>query len=638
MFLAVLNTRDDAQRPLAEEGFFWRWTDCVPAYRSGHVAIATGGATSFARLPLDPGPSPGPCVAVAFDGRIDNASDLLRRCRLSASPGVSDSALAAELYLREGPDFVDRIAGEFRLVVHDERTCGVIGAVDIASTKRLWYREHNRGVVIASAIADLYRKDEDFRLNRDYLIERMATGWNSHRRGPFVDAMRLFAGESLHVRERSLTIRRYWCPGKFQAENRKRTMDDCVAEFAEGLTDAVRVRIPKSGNILCELSGGLDSTTVTSIASKLLGSEAQRRLHAVTVTYPDTPKTDERLRATEVAARAHANHHYLEWRHSEPLFGGIPENTHYWDEPTFNVHSHAMALAKHRIMLSEDCQIVFTGAGAEALLCEQIAWPVFLSDDLLRGRLSDMLSGLRTWQGPRKVSLIYLFYRACVAPLVRPISAITYEARQLVPPWLTRDARRRFRELKRRLPRPTFTYRNISGSWMAEQWQAAGSAAIQGYAASHYDTTFPFLHRPLVESVLRMPWNIKTSPVANKPLLRRLAADVLPASFAKRASSVADPAVGKALAVQRDRIEAFTVPSALAELGIVDPAELSRTIAKVQSGFGTGLRFVVTVLAAELWVRAVQSGQWRHMQMNRSGGSDRMTAPLEIGQNTYGEK
>jgi asparagine synthetase B (glutamine-hydrolysing) len=149
---------------------------------------------------------------------------------------------------------------------------------------------------------------------------------------------------------------------------------------------------------------------------------------------------------------------------------------------------------------------------------------------------------------------------------------------------------------------------------MAEQWQAAASVAEQGYGAYAYETRFPFLHKPLVESVLRMPWSIKAAPNCNKLLLRRFAAELLPEGFATKTSLPADPAVGRALATQNDRVRRFITPSVLAQLGLVDEERLQHTVSMAQSGFGRGLRFIVTVLAAELWTRSVVSGEWRRMQ------------------------
>jgi hypothetical protein len=91
--------------------------------------------------------------------------------------------------------------------------------------------------------------------------------------------------------------------------------------------------------------------------------------------------------------------------------------------------------------------------------------------------------------------------------------------------------------------------------------------------------------------------------------------NLLPAGFDSRTVAPADSAVGKALAAQKDHVRRFVTPSILAEMGIVDESRLLRSIEMLQAGLGRGMRFVVTVLAAELWTRSVVSGDWQRMQV-----------------------
>jgi asparagine synthetase B (glutamine-hydrolysing) len=339
------------------------------------------------------------------------------------------------------------------------------------------------------------------------------------------------------------------------------------------------------------------------------------QVHAVTASYPGAPRTDERAFAADVAGTAGATHHIVEWGPTEALYRGMPENAFYWDEPIFNVHSHAMALAKHRVLQSIGGDVVLGGAGAEPLLGEYMEWPVFLADDLIRGRWRDLRDGVRRWQCARRAPLLVLLYRACLEPLLRPVAAMSHEARMATPPWLTQRSRRRFATLQAAQLGPTVNRLNTAGAWMAEQWQGAGVSAEQGYGAYAYDTRYPFLYRPLVESVLRMPWSVRVMPRTNKALLRRLAQTLLPAGFASRRSSCADQAASRAMAAQRDRFDGFVRSPALADLGLVDAPRLRASIELAQSGFGRGLRFTVTVLAVELWLRSVLSGDWRRQQL-----------------------
>lgn len=593
----------------------WKLPEELIRFRSSHCVLAgdpqtpVAGDTRVSSLHR-------PGIVAVFDGRLDNREELLDSIGLPAETAASDEALICALYPRFGPTFAKRVSGEFRLVLYDEPERLLFACVDFACTRRLWWREHGSLVIVSSSLVELYAPDESLTIEEDYLIERLACGWNSGRHGPIQGATRLLPGETLQVSTRSLAAHRHWCPTMFvAAQGAGRTDDDYLDEFTHWLRDGVRRRLPAEGPVLCELSGGLDSTSITALAGGLLAGDTRDRLHAVTVSYPGAPDADERERAATVARAAGATHHVLEWHASEELFGGMPDNAFYWDEPRFNVHSHAMALAKDRLLGSIGTKIVFSGAGAEPVLCEDMAWPVFLADALIRGRWREVREGLGRWHGVRKAPFILLFYRACLGPLLRPAAAMTYEARQVIPTWLTPRARRRFAALQAGQLGPIVDRRNTAGAWMAEQWQAAGSAADQGYGGYAYETRFPFLHKPLVESVLEMPWSVKVRPNCNKLLLRRLAKTLLPAGFATRSTPGVDQAVGHALAAQTKRVSTYIDATALGQLGLVDDSLLRVAVSQAQHGFGRGLRFIVMTLAMELWTRSVLSGDWRRAQL-----------------------
>jgi asparagine synthase (glutamine-hydrolysing) len=595
----------------------WRLPKTAVVHQSAHCVIASTRRPAPGHRALAPHAGERGVTAVC-DGRLDNRDELMALCGFAKTPDVTDDAIVSALYARFGADCANRLAGEFRFVVYDAGAATLLAAVDFACTRRLWWRECGSLLVVASSIGELYGLDEQPSLEEDYLIERLVSGWNSNRRGPFVGSSRFFPAEALCASTRTVAVRKYWCPSLFaSAYSPTSRPEDFVDEFAHLLQDGVQRRLPPDRPLLCELSGGLDSTTITTLASRLLGGTHADRLHAFTVSYPGAPRTDERTRAAAVAEAAGVTHHVVERQPSDPVFDGMPENAFYWDEPRFNVHSHATALAKHALLQEIGADVVFSGAGAEAVLCEDMAWPVFLADSLRRGEWDDLYRGLRCWQNTHKGPLLILLARSCLAPLVRPAAAVTLESRRVPPLWVTRRAKRRYAQLRRQQPRPVVDRRNIGGSWMAEQWGAVASAADQGYGVSVYETRFPFLHKPMVERLLAMPWSVKVAPATNKLLLRRLAVDLLPSRFATRASRGADQAIGHALAAQHERVRGFVSDMALHRLGIIDEDGFRGAVSRAQNGFARGLRFIVTTLGVELWTRSVLAGDWRRMQREK---------------------
>lgn len=556
-------------------------------------------------------------VAVAFDGCLDNRSDLLTlepRLRVNCS----DAELISVLYGRFGHGVINRLLGDFRIVIADRAAGSVLAAVDFACTQRMWWRDCGDAVIFASSISDLYSPDESLPLNDDYLMERVAIGWSDGPSGPFRGATRIRGGEYVVATRGSVRVSKYWCPTRFAAGVDNRSNADCIEGFRHGLRTAVARRIPKEGSVICDLSGGLDSTTVTTMAASILGPDTPHRLHAVTVAYPGAARSDERSPASIVAQATGVNHHILDRGEHQPLYWGMPDSAFYWDEPRFSVHAHATAVAKHQIMSKVGARVSLNGLGAELVLSEHLAWPLFLADSVIRGRWLAAFRGLRYWQRASEVQIPILVYRSCIMPFIRPRVALLDDVKQTVPAWLTPEARRRTRTAIDRKPQVNLW--NIGGAWLADQWTAASCMAEQGYSEYAYKSRYPFLDRSLVETVFSMPWTVRVRPSQSKYLLRQLSADFLPQGIRTRHSLTADQTVSQAMARQDLRLRGFTKSLAIAELGYADGALFRSAIAAAQQGTGTNMRSIIGSLSLELWLQSVLSGAWRR-QRARQGRS-----------------
>lgn len=554
-------------------------------------------------------------LVVVVEGQIDNANDLWKGVR-NQHVARSNAMLLAMLYSEGRRRWHGQLHGTFRAVLVSELDAEMICLVDFACSKRLWWRSQRREIRVASDLVLLYEASESMVPCQEYLLRRVISGWTGRRHGPFVGTQRLSAGEALFVTA-GVRTDRYWCPSAFAPKREAvQSHGSCLEEFASLLRGGVAASLPSSGPVLCELSGGLDSTTIATLAGELLAGQDGRVLHTMTSTYPGAARTDESKWAREVADRAHARHHEVPRTADAPIFGGMPDSVCFWDEPVFNVHSHELACVKEVFLAECGGEVVLNGIGAEIVLCEHMMWPVHLADSLARGRLGEVLSGLSEWRASRGLSIPLLVYRTCIAPFMNPQAAIVQEATIQAPPWTPTAARARFRELA--IPSDVPVSRsNIGGAWLAEQWGATSSISDLGYAAFAFETRFPFLNRELVEGVLQMPWDVRVSSRTNKPLLRALAARILPEGVATKKSLPADHAIGRALARQRESVRRAISAQSLAQLGLVDSPALWAALDMTERGFGRGLRALLTYFAAELWLTAVINGDWRRNQHRR---------------------
>jgi len=234
----------------------------------------------------------GPLI-LAADVRLDSRAELLRQLggtREVEGP-VSDEWLVLAAYRRWKRDCARHLLGDFAFVVFDRETQALYGCTDAMGTRRLFCGELASGrLIIASEEACLLSVPE--------LTERWSeTGlacWMSaspHRELSLFERIRVIAcGRQLDRTPAGSRTSRWWPPQDLP-EVRYRRRDDYVACYRELLTRAVADRMPAGGApVLCHLSGGMDSSTITAAAVATGGTE---RVATVSYHYRGFANCDE---------------------------------------------------------------------------------------------------------------------------------------------------------------------------------------------------------------------------------------------------------------------------------------------------------------------------------------------------------
>ena len=83
----------------------------------------------------------------------------------------------------------------------------------------------------------------------------------------FERAKRLLPGHALVIKDRQIQIKRYWFPEMIKI-NETMCFEDAKNIFHDHLQEAIKVRLRNAYDTGCEISGGLDSSTILALAVK----------------------------------------------------------------------------------------------------------------------------------------------------------------------------------------------------------------------------------------------------------------------------------------------------------------------------------------------------------------------------------
>lgn len=237
-------------------------------------------------------------LAITADARIDNRDELCGLLGLSQSAELSDSSLILSAYEKWGEDCPQKLVGDFSFAIWDERANALFAARDRIGIKPFYY--HRKGLqtfVFASEISPLFQAAElEKRPCRDTIEQFLTEGNLSHQCTLFEGIYRLPPATSLLLKNGQLRLNKYWQPSSGHSE-RTANLHVHAEEFRELLTLAIKSQLRSAYPVGCLLSGGLDSSSILCLASRLV--EDKQSLAAYSMVFDQLP-CDERKYIEEV--------------------------------------------------------------------------------------------------------------------------------------------------------------------------------------------------------------------------------------------------------------------------------------------------------------------------------------------------
>ncbi|XIG79828.1 asparagine synthase [Streptomyces sp. SGAir0957] len=425
------------------------------------------------------------------------------------------------------------------------------------------------------------------------------------------------------------TTRRWW-----HAPEAGLPMAEGAARLADALDRSVRAHLAGRTRVSCELSGGLDSTSLTFLARR---AAPTADLTLLTVVSRETHAEDETWarRAVELARHTPgALTHDVVPADEAPLFyAGVSDTpTPGGDGLTgFGVLTDeplpvAPARARARMLLARaaaagsECHL--TGYGGDELF---MGLPAASGDLFPRHPLAawNRIGAVRHQLGwPLAATVRALLTRPSfprwlagavtdgAAPTART-PQLSWGVRQTLPPWLTPDARALVRDAFRAAAAHAEPLAPRPGRHLDLDTIRIGARhfrAMEEYGlALGLPVAAPLYADHVVEATLAVRLADRIDPARYKPLLAEAVRDVVPAPLLARTTK--DHMNGdhtQGLVQHADELRQLWAPDAsrLAALGLVDPRPLDALAADPYSPLHTRHSIDATV-ACEMWLRAV---------------------------------
>jgi asparagine synthase (glutamine-hydrolysing) len=310
-------------------------------------------------------------IVVVYNGEIYNymevKEDLIRKGHRFATK--SDTEILVHAYEEYGDTFIDRLNGIFAFAIYDTDKKSLLLARDRMGIKPMFYTESDGVLLFASEIkAILQYKEVPKRIDRDGLSSYLTYGSVLGERTLFQDIKKLRPGHLLKYDGKSLSIRKY-----FSRKDVVTLKNDNVAAstLRKLLEKSVESQLMSDVPLGAFLSGGIDSSTVVGIMSKII----DRPVETFTVGFG---RQDDELKYAKLVSEHFGTSHHELIVSPDDVPGVFAKLVwHYddliWDAAAVPTYFVSELARKH-------VTVVLTGEGADELFAGYNRYKPFSSN------------------------------------------------------------------------------------------------------------------------------------------------------------------------------------------------------------------------------------------------------------------
>jgi asparagine synthase (glutamine-hydrolysing) len=244
---------------------------------------------------------------ISFNGEIYNFEALREELRAEGEEfkSHSDTEVILKMYARYGPECVREFEGMYALAIWDEQEQTCFLARGPLGIKQLYGYESKGGFLFGSEVRTLLQTGlVPLQLSREAVEGYLLFGAVPEPLTLVENVFALPAGHWLIWRNRSGEATKFW---DVQFGDELSDHGEAVKAVRHGLQQSVKRHLVSDVPVGVFLSGGLDSTAITALASQIEGSD----LRTFSISFDD-PRFNE----GEVAARtaAYFGTKHVDWR------------------------------------------------------------------------------------------------------------------------------------------------------------------------------------------------------------------------------------------------------------------------------------------------------------------------------------
>jgi asparagine synthase (glutamine-hydrolysing) len=452
-------------------------------------------------------------AVITWDGRLDNREELVRELGDTLTNHSTDVEIVGAGFDRWDTRLFAKLIGDWALSIWDESNRRLVLAKDFAGIRPLYYFMENGHARWSSILSPLVTLSEKrFTLNEEYVAGWLAM-YPAADATPFVGIRSVPPCSFVTLSAHKQRVVKYW---DFDPENRitYRSDDEYEEHFRSAFRQAVRRRLRSDSPLCAELSGGMDSPSITCMADLIAASCSEiPKIHTLSFYDDSEPNADERPYFTKVEEKLGRTGCHIDTADLDMF--RFEQNRGFVAIPGSMTSRSNDFTSKHTAFLeSNGIRVVLSGIGGDEMTGGVPSATPELQDLMIQGKVGNLAHKLKLWALAKRKPWFHLLAEALNGFL--PL-AVAREPKHLRPAsWLQQDFRRRNRDalsgFNRRL--------RFHGSLPSLQANLDALEVVRRQMATRdlpteypHEKRYPFLDRSLLEFIFAIHANSCYAPV-----------------------------------------------------------------------------------------------------------------------------
>ncbi|OFX67146.1 MAG: asparagine synthase (glutamine-hydrolyzing) [Bacteroidetes bacterium GWE2_29_8] len=317
---------------------------------------------------------------IVYNGEVFNFEDIKKDLNITTST-TSDTEVIIEAFIKEGVNFVNRLNGMFAIAIYDKIKQDLYLFRDRIGIKPIYFYNDSNIFAFASEIKSLLQINlikQQVSLNKNSIPSYLFMGFAPSESTFYNNINKLLPGHFAIINKSELSTTSYWNINEKLNKNYHSNFNTTKEELKNLIESSVKYRLIADVPLGTFLSGGIDSSLITAVASKY----SNTKLKTFTIGFQESEYNEAHF-AKKIAK--HLNTEHYEYIISEnSLLEYIDKLNDIYDEP-FPDSSSLPSLIISKLA-RQNVTTILSGEGGDELFYGygSYIWAKRLDNNLLR--------------------------------------------------------------------------------------------------------------------------------------------------------------------------------------------------------------------------------------------------------------